>query len=113
MTVVVKKLVPTTQLTTTATGYGSAVPGGVNQVIKRAVFSNTGTVPRTITVNIVPIAGSAVVSNEIINARTLQAGETYVSPELAGMVLLPGDQIFAQASAGTDVNLTVSGLQIS
>ena len=113
MTVVVKKLVPTTQLTTSATGYGTAVPSGVNQLIKRAVFSNTGAVPHTITVNIVPTSGSPVTGNQVINARTLQAGETYVSSEMAGMVLLPGDQVYALASAGTDVNMTINGLQIS
>ncbi len=113
MTVIIKKIVPATSLTTIITGYGVVVPNGVNQVVKRAVFSNTGTVPRQITVNAVPAGGSATVANQIINARTLQAGETYVSPELAGYELLPGDQLFMSASANVDVNVTINGIQVS
>ncbi len=113
MTVIIKKIVPATQLTTSSAGYGAVVPNGVNQVVKRAVFSNTGTLPRQITVNVVPAGGTPTIANQIINARTLQALETYVSPELAGYELLPGDQIFASASANTDVNFTCNGIQVS
>jgi hypothetical protein len=113
MSIIISKLVATTQLTNASAGYGTAVPAGVTQIIKRAVFSNTGAVPRTITVNVVPTAGAASVANQIINARTLQSGETYVSAELSGMELIAGDQLFAQASANTDVNMTVSGIQVS
>ncbi len=113
MAVAVIKIVATTQLTASSAGYGTVVPSGVKQVIKAAVFSNTGTVPRTITANVVPAAGTASVSNQLINARTLQAGETYKSPELSGMTLVSGDQVFMNASANTDVNVTISGVQVS
>lgn len=113
MTVKITKLVAATQLTASSVLYGAACPANVTQIIKRAVFSNTDVAPRTITVNIVPTAGSATAANQIINARALQAGETYVSPELSGYELVPGDQIFALADVTLKVNMTVNGIQVS
>jgi predicted ribonuclease toxin of YeeF-YezG toxin-antitoxin module len=113
MTVKVLKIVATTVLTNASAAYGTAVGTGVTQVIKRAIFSNTSGSPATLTVNIVPTAGSAVVGNQVINARTIQNGETYISPELAGMELITGDQIYANASANTAINMTISGIQVS
>lgn len=113
MTVRDVKIVATTQLTASSVGYGTAVPVGTVQIVKRLVFSNTGTVPRQITANIVPTAGSATVANQLINAKTLQAGESYVSPEFAGLSMVAGDQLFMFASAPTDVNVTCSGVQVS
>lgn len=112
MTISVLKIVATTDLTTSAVGYGSAVGTAVTQVVKRAIFSNHSGSSVTITVNIVP-STSPGTGNQIINAKALQSGETYVSPELSGMVLQPLDQIFALCSAGNAVNMTVSGIQVS
>lgn len=112
MTVSVLKIVSTVNLTTSSVGYGSAVGTAVKQVIKRAIFSNFSGSSVTITVNIVP-STSPSTANQVINAHAIQAGETYVAPELSGMVLQPADQIYASCSAASAVNMTVSGIQVS
>lgn len=112
MTVSILKIVPTTNLTTSSVGYGSAVGTAVRQIVKRAIFSNYSAASVTITVNIVP-STSPGTDNQVINAHVLQAGETYVAPELSGMVLQPLDQIYASCSAANSVNMTVSGIQVS
>lgn len=112
MTVSPLKIVPTTVLSTVATAYGSAVGVGFQQMIRRAVLTNYSTagVP-TITVNIASTTGSTL-SNQLIS-RALQVGETYVAPELAGMILRPGEQVYASCSLSSSVNMTISGIQVS
>ena len=85
----------------------------VTTVIKRAVFSNTDSAAHTITLNVVASGGSSSAANQVVNARALAAGETYVSPELAGVVLSPGDMIRGLADAASKVTVTVSGVEIS
>jgi len=113
MTVTALKIVPIIQLTNVSLPYGSVVPANSTQIIKSAVFSNTGSVPRQINVNIVPTGKTASVANQIVNARTLLAGKTIALPELVGYEMITGDQIFASASASIDVNMTINGTQIS
>jgi hypothetical protein len=60
----------------------------------------------------VPAAGASAPANQIINALSLAAGQTYVSPELAGAVLPPGTMLRALADTGAKVTVMVSGLTI-
>lgn len=113
MSVLNTKLVATTTLTNAAAPYGSPCPNGVTQTVSRAVFANTDSVPHTVTAYCVATGGTAGVGNTILPARTLQPGESYVSPELAALTLNPGDQLYANASTGAVVTITVSGVQIS
>lgn len=114
MTVVVTKFIATSDLSNTSTALFTSIATGVSGVIKRAVFSNHDTsTPRQITVNVVASAGSPNLANQIINARTLQPGEVYVSPELAGMVLVAGDQVYGKCSTATAVNTTIVGVLVS
>lgn len=87
----------------------------VTTVVKRAVFTNTSGSPVTLTVNVVPNAGSSTASNRVIDPqkRTLAAGESYVAPELAGVVLAGGDMIRGLASANTAVTAAIFGVEIS
>ena len=105
------QLVAPIQLTGSDAPYYTAPPN-TSAKIGRAVFSNPDTSVHTITANIVPLAGSAGVGNQIINARSLAPGETYVSPELAGAVIPPGSSLHGLADTATKVVLMVSGLTI-
>jgi hypothetical protein len=60
----------------------------------------------------VPLAGASSAANQIINARSLAPGETYVSPELAGAVLPPGTMLRGLADTAAKVTMMVSGLTI-
>jgi hypothetical protein len=96
-------------LTGSAAAYVTA-NGSSRVIIKSAVFTNTDTVARTITVHRVPAAGSAAAGNMVIQAFSLSAGQAYVAPELANMVLSPGETLQALASSAAVVNINVSGL---
>lgn len=98
-----------TVLTGSAARLGSVVPANGLQIIKRAVFTNTDNVVVAITVYVVRSGSSAITGDIIIDAYPLSAGQAYVSPELSGMVLNPGDSIWALASIAAQVNTVASG----
>lgn len=101
-------LQPGAQLTTSAVTY---ITGAANSqtIIKRAVFTNTGTVATTITAWRVVNLGSAGVTNEIIPVRPISANATDLAPELANMVLNSGDIIQCSAGTVSAVNFFASG----
>lgn len=78
-------------------------------VVKRAVFSNFSSSAVSISVSILRVGGSA---NSIITARPIPAGLTDLAPELASMVLNPGDMIEASCSVSGAVNCFVSGYTV-
>jgi hypothetical protein len=100
-----------------AAGIQYTGPANTTTIIKRAVFTNTSVGVRTITAHVVPSGGAVSNSTMLINGQSLAippgAGSSYVSPELAGVVLGAGDtlQCFADAAAGVSMN--VNGIQQS
>jgi len=111
MTVTVKTLVAPVQMAATQTTQYTA--NAVRAVIDKATVTNTDTVSRTFSVNLVQSGGSASNSNLIVDTRTVQPDETYTCPELVGQVLDPGAFISTIASAATALTLRVSGREIS
>jgi hypothetical protein len=104
-------LTASTQLGATAAAiYTTPVQG--QTLIKRAVFTNTDTSPRTITVHRVPNLGSAAIGNRVISSFRLSPGQAYVAVELANMILNGGDAIFALADTASQVNVTMSGFTL-
>jgi hypothetical protein len=85
----------------------------VRAIIDKATVTNTDTVSRTFSVNIVTSGGSAGNSNLVIDTRTVQPDETYLCPELVGQVLAPGGFISTIASNATSLTLRVSGREIT
>ncbi len=72
-----------------------------------------GTVgPVTLTVNIVPVSGTAGASNVLVS-KSVAAGETYIFPELVGFVLGPGDFISLVASAATSLVIRAAGREVT
>jgi hypothetical protein len=111
MTVTVKTLIPPKQLEATQTTQYTATV--VKAIIDKATVTNTDTVNRTFSVNIVQSGGSATNANLIIDDRTVIPGETYLCPELVGHELDPGAFISTIASAATALTLRVSGREIT
>ena len=105
-------LIASTQLANAVASVGGPLTPA-HWLIQRAVFTNVDTAARTITVHRVPAAGTPAAANEVIGAFVLnavgQSGHTYTAPELAGMVLNPGDTLQAFADVAAKVNITVSG----
>ena len=102
-------LTPTTQLGSSDASVYTA-PTNTTAKIGRAIFASVTSSAVTIYSGITT-GGALGASNQLLQ-RSLAGYETYVSPELAGAVIVAGSQIHAYASASTSVNFTVSGLTI-
>ena len=111
MTVTAKVLVPSQQLTNASATYYTA--SNVRALIDKATVTNTDTVNRTFSVNLVQPSGSPGNSNLIIDDRTVVPGETYLCPELIGQELDPGAFISTIASNATSLTLRISGREIT
>lgn len=111
MTVTVKVLVPPLQLQNTQTTQYTAT--NCKAIIDKATITNTDTVNRTVSVNLVTASGSAGNSNLVIDDKTIVPGETYLCPELVGQSLEPGGFISTIASAATALTFRVSGREIT
>lgn len=111
MTVTAKKLFQPALITaSTATYY--TVPGSTRTIIKKVTLTNTDSVTRTVTIYLVPSAGSASATNIIVSAQGVTAGETYEVFVMEGHCLRDGDTIQALASTASVVNIQVSGVEI-
>ncbi len=75
-------------------------------------LTSYGVAAADLTLKIVANGGSAATSN-ILAKKTFAIGEAYTWPELVGHTLEPGDFISAIASAGSSVNLRVSGRKVT
>lgn len=93
---------------TVATPFITGAPG-VQTTITRAFFTNITAGAVSIGVYRVPSGGSAVSGTIIIPARSIAANGTDLAPELAGMVLAPGDTIQCEATSAAAINITASG----
>lgn len=111
MTVTLKTLIPPKQLEATQTT--QYIAASVKAIIDKATVTNTDTVNRTFSVNLVQSGGSATNSNLIIDDRTVIPGETYLCPELVGHELDSGAFISTISSAATALTLRVSGREIT
>ena len=108
-TIVPAALQPGIQLTATAAAIITCA-ANTQVIVKRAVFTNVTAGAITITVYRVPSAGTPGATNTLIGDYSISANTSYVSPELANMVLNPGDTVQALASAATSINAFASGL---
>jgi hypothetical protein len=111
MTVTVKVLVAPLQLQNLQTTQYTAT--AAKAIIDKATVTNTDTVNRTFSVNLVTSGGSPGNSNLVIDDRTVVPGETYLCPELVGQSLESGSFISTIASAATALTMRVSGREIT
>lgn len=105
-----KRLIAGSALTNAlATYYTAATAYGA--ILKELVLVNTDSVARTVTVHIIPLAGSAGVPTTILSAETLQPGQKW--SESLSSVIPVGSFIQAVASAGAVVAISASGVEIA
>jgi hypothetical protein len=101
MTVSIKVLIPPKQAENTQTTQYTAV--NCKAIIDKFTATNTTAGNVTISVNLVTVAGSAGVSNLIVDTRSIAPDETYTFPELVGQALESGSFISTIASAATSL----------
>ena len=111
MSVIVKVLVPPKQMEATQTTQYTAT--NARAIIDKATVTNTDTVNRTFSVNLVTSGGSAGNANLVIDDRTVVPGETYLCQELVGQALESASFISTIASAATALTMRVSGREIT
>lgn len=111
MTVTAKCFVEATQLTGTQTTLYTAT--GLRAILDKITATNVSASAATVTVNLVPSAGSASATNVIVSAKSLQAGESYGFPELVGHVLNQGGFVSVLAGTASAINLRISGREVT
>lgn len=111
MTVTAKVLLNAKQIENSQTTQYTA--SGVRAIIDKATVTNTSAANVTLSVNIVPAAGTVGAANLIIKEKTLFPSETYTCPELVGQVLEPSDFVSTLAGAATSLTMRLSGREIA
>ena len=111
MTVTAKELIASKQAPNSQTTEYTAT--NVRTIIDKFTGTNTSGGAVTLSVNLVPSGGSAGASNLIVDAKSINANETYTFPELVGQVLDSGSFISVIASAATSITIRVSGREVS
>ncbi len=102
------QMVPTGYLGAALATLYTVPPNATKAELREIRLCNTDTLPRTVTLHMVPAGGVAGGSNKALSALPLAAGETKTLPFVT--VMLPGDSIQASADAGSLVTIQVSGL---
>lgn len=108
------QLIAPVQLTGAFVAY-LTTPANTTYRLGRAGFSNPSGAAITVTVCLVPPAGAPTAANQIMNAVNVpQTGpqSTYVSPELAGLVVPAGWSVQALASSAGAIVFYASGVSI-
>lgn len=105
-----KRLTNPTVLTTSYVSQYT-VPSATTTIVKQLIIANPTGTAATASVSIVPSAGSASTSNNVIGGLTVSANSTLVFD--LSQVLATGDSIWALASAGTTLNIVISGVEVA
>lgn len=106
-----KSLVNGVNLTDSAATYYTT-PASTKAVIKKATFVNDHNIVVTVTINLVPSAGSAGYANQITKTKSLAAGESWSCPDVENHVLEAGGFISMVASVASKIGVRISGYEI-
>lgn len=105
-----KRFIDGSQLTTGAVVYYTTPVNTVSTISAMSVTNTTGSA-RTVTVHLVPNAGTATASNAVCSARTVSPGETFNVFGAIGQTMAAGGTIQALADAATALSLVASGYE--
>ena len=111
MAVTVKNIIPRKQAENAQTAQYTAT--NCKTIIDKFTVTNTSAGAVTFSVNLVASAGSASSSNLVLSSKSIQAGETYLCPELVGQTLESGGFISTLAGAATSLTISASGREIT
>lgn len=109
-TVTTKTIIPA-QLTTANVAYLTA-PVNTSAVIKKLTFTNSTGVAQTVTVYLVPASGAPGVTNILISARTVAAGDTYDCFEAQGQTLQAQGSLQIKSDANSAITINGSYAQV-
>jgi len=113
MTVTARCVVESKYIETAETTQYTA-PVGVRFIIDKVTIAAPAATTTSVTLKVVPAAGTAGASNVVMQAKTMTASDpTYTCPELVGHILNPGDFISAIATVASSVVFRMSGREVT
>ena len=107
-----KSLVNGVSLTDAAATYYT-VGANTRGVITKATFTNDDASAVTLTINLIPSAGSAGYANTIVKEKSLAAGETWSCSDIASHVLEASGYISMVASVTDKIGCRISGYEVT
>lgn len=107
---IAKRLSGPVVLTTSAVSQFS-VGAGKTAVCKQFIISNTSASSASVTFHLVPSSGSAAIGNAFVYQLSIAPNSSLIYA--ADIPLESGESIHALASAGSAVNLTITGIEIN
>lgn len=112
MPITPKRLVEGTVLTAAAVTQYTA-PGLTTTVIKKVTVTNTTATAQTVTLYLIPAAGTAGAANTNTTVATVAANSGLELFLAENHVLMTGDFIQALASAVSSLTLMISGIEVT
>ena len=109
MTSPVQQIIETQQLTNSAAALYTSAPGVWTQIVALGAV-NVDSAVHQVTIYLVPAGGTAGTGTTSTPGYTLLPSANYNGQNEYGMVLNPGDSIWALADTGAAVNIFASGL---
>lgn len=88
-----------------ATAYYTTPASVKRAQLKSVTIANPEAEAYTVTLHLVPAAGTASDTNTVIYQKSVAAGETWQVPELENKVLLAGGMLQALASTASKLNI--------
>jgi len=110
MTVSISNIIPRKQAETASTVQFTS---SNTTIIDKFTATNTSGSAATISVFLPASGGSASASNCVLSAKSINAGETYLCPEVVGQVLEAGGLIITSAGTASAITISASGRLIS
>lgn len=105
-----KQLTAVTTLTASeVTQY--TVPGATTTIVKQIIINNNSAVSVNVGISVVPSGGTATEANRIFGTVAVPAGDV-ITIDLS-LVMPTGAFISAKASIGSDVNIHISGIEVT
>jgi hypothetical protein len=92
--------------------YTSPANGKGTWIDKATAVNHSGSV-QTITFYLLPSGGSALVSNLVVDQKSIADKATDMLPEMIGKFIAPGDMIYGLAAAVTAVNIAINGRELT
>ena len=108
------QVITATLIAGTATAYYTAPTTIKKAQLKSITITNSEVATAyTVTIYLVPSAGTAAIANMLVNARSIAAGETLHITEAENKVLAAGGMLQALASTASKINIQGTVLEFT
>jgi hypothetical protein len=110
MTVTISNIIPRKKAEAASTNQYTSTG---KTIVDKFTATNTSGSAATISVFLPASGEAASASNCVLSAKSINAGDTYLCPEMVGQVLEAGGTIVTNAGTATAITISASGRLIS